>query len=95
MHWRHQAKADCPLQVNEKGRLWLGVTQGACAGHPAAPNASNQVLSNNRGSLLLLPPQGPARPISLRGLIRITIICPRAWGSDNQLPFNKHTSAEA
>lgn len=32
------------------------MTWAACTGHPAAPNASKQELSNKGGNLLFLPP---------------------------------------
>lgn len=75
------------------------VTQGACAGHSAAPHASNQELSN-KGNLLLLPPpasaggletpEGPARASASVGRAASRSSVPGLGASANKLPFNKH-----
>lgn len=79
------------------------VTWGACAGHPAAPNAPNRELSDRGESAPPLPPllsiswgfgkppQGSRKSICFYGPSCIIVICPQAGALDNKLPFNKHT----
>lgn len=74
------------------------VTQGACAGHSAAPHASNQELSNKGGSAPP-PPQhqlGAWKPLRdqqgrlLLGRAASRSSVPGLGASANKLPFNKH-----
>lgn len=74
------------------------VTQGACAGHSAAPHASNQELSNKGGSAPP-PPQhqlGAWKPLRdqqgrlLLGRAASRSSVPGLGASANKLPFGKH-----
>lgn len=58
------------------------MTWAACTGHPAAPNASKQELRSKGGicssSCLGISWGLRSKGICLRGLIRITVVCPQA-----------------